>query len=977
MRMPRPRGREQWIQRDKVCHGLAVSFVQISVQAGVEQQSSGRANQRWRARPGFDVSLHASTAMSLSQGVASARGCAWTAVSQSGICLCGCHHQTRPLYSKPHSLFSPRRSAALLDGHALVLPFTLTRLVQREHGKMRTYPRLHVPVLLALGSAAAADQQPRAQELINPDGIAWPIPPSEPGNGPEAPQAPSPILINTNSVRPVGSASTLPPHFVASPAHAPVAPGPRPPGPIYTNTTAPPGPTVVTFTPPPQPTEITFYDLTNSSSSGNRSCTGCILAAQHPLTTWFDSSAFDNQWTSTVVTETVVTEFITYWNNNTIDTVVTEEHTVNQTKTVTAADDELITHTTPTFSVLVTDGVYLQFDAGPTYVIYNNIVGGPDEYIDRYFPEYDWTQQECAPTRTSLTGWQPAQTALQDWNYFVETHTTPLPNITKTPDAFPLPTQAVQYLGHEPAIYSQFFGLNLSECSLRPPSFSKSFELSHGINAPNAPAPTIPPQAAPPYMSPSTSTYLSTTYDTTSVHKTVRGCLRCLSDGEASVKVVQPTPAPGGDHDAHNFEPQPDEPAKPNAPGQPNEPGQPGQPGTPIGNGANPVNTPGPVQNEPGTSGQHDQDHQNLPPPVIIIGGQTLKPGETQTVGGVPVVRPVPSGDGETPRIIVGGSTYVYKPAQTPQPPILTVGGGTIAANPQGQFVFGTETLKPGGAPVIVNGNTVSLGPGGIAVVNGVTSTIPGLAAPAPTAAPPLVIGGQTVYATQVGGSATYVIAPAPAVGAGYWVVNDGTTAYVPAPGQTVTPDGTLTVSGTAYWRPNDVPGGIVVINGVTSTMGPGDVIVVNGATSTVASGAAITPAPALTINDLTYRQTVRDGTTEYVLGDGTTLVPGSTVEIDGTTYSLDQSGTALVINGQTSTIPNLPKSNSASVTSSSVASTTTAATTTTGRNAGDLIASGVGQTSKGAGASFQNAGIDKWVESFIIGAAGWLVMLL
>lgn len=678
------------------------------------------------------------------------------------------------------------------------------------------------------------------------------------------------------------------------------------------------------------------------------------------------------------MTETVVTEYITYWNNNTIDTVVTEEHTRNQTKTVTAADNELITHTTPTFSVQITDGVYLQFDAGPTYVIYNNIVGGPDEYVDRYFPEYDWTQKECVPTRTSLTGWQPATTALQDWNYFVETHTTPLPNVTKIVDAVRLPTQALQYLDHEPEIRSQFLGLNLSACSPRPPSLSKSFELSHGVNAPNAPAPTIPPpEAAPPYMSPSTSTYLSTTYDTTSVHKTVRGCLRCVSDGQASVKVAQPTPTPGGDHDAHNFEPQPDEPDQPSKPDTPNEPSKPDAPNQPDqqnGNGANPANTPAPAQNEPGKPGQPDQDQQNLPPPVIVIGGQTVKPGETQTVGGVPVVNPGTSGNGETARIIVGGSTYVFEPAQTTQPPILTVGGGTIAANPQGEFVFGTETLKPGGAPVVVNGNTVSLGPGGIAVVNGVTSTIPGLAAPAPTGAPPLVIGGQTVYATQVGGSATYVIAPGTAVGVGYWVVNDGTTAYVPAPGQTVTPDSTFTVSGTAYWRPNSALGGVVVINGVTSTMGPGDVIVVNGVTSTVASAAVITPAPALTINDLTYRQTVRDGTTEYVLGDGTTLVPGSTVEIDGTTYSLDQSGTALVINGQTSTIPKLPKSNSASVTSSSVVSTTS---TTTSRNAGDLIASGVGQTSKGAGASVQNAGIDKWVESLVIGAAGWLVMLL
>lgn len=825
---------------------------------------------------------------------------------------------------------------------------------------MRTYPRLHVPVLLALGSAAAASQQPR-------DRIPWLNPPSEPGNSPEAPQAPSPIIINTNNDPPAGSSSktTLPPHFVASPAHAPIAPGSRPPGPLYTNTTAAPGPTVVPFEPPSLHTKIAYYNKANSSSPSNRSCTGCILAAQHPLTTWFDSGSRFEPWTSTVVTETVVTEYITYMNNNTIDTVVTEKQTRNQTKTVTGADNQIITHTTPTFTVQVTPGVFLQLDAGPTYVIYNNIYGGPDQYINFYIPEYNWTQSDCVPTRTSLTGWQPAQTALHDWNYFVETHTTPLPNVTKTSQAVRLPSQVVQYLGLEPAIHSQFLGLNLSACSLQPPALSKSLELTHGIN--NPAAPTVPPPMAappPPMQSPATSTYLSTTYETTSVHNTVRGCLRCVPDGDASVKVAQPTPiTPGGDHDAHNF--------------QPDKPDTPGQPDKPIGIISNPDNTPGPIPNEPGNSNQHDQDHQNLPPPVIIIGGRPLEPGQTTTVAGVPVVRPVPSVDGENPKIIVGGSTYVYEAVPSPGSPVLTVGGGTIAANPQGEFVFGTETLKPGGAPVFVNGNTVSLGPGGVAVVNGVTTTIPGLAVPAATGAPPLVIDGQTVYATQVGGSATYIIVPGQ--GAGQWVVNDGTTAYAPAPGQTVTPHGTLTVSGTTYYLPGGAPGGVVVINGVTSTMAPGDVVVVNGVTSTVASGAVITPAPALTINDLTYRQTVRDGTTEYVLGDGTTLVPGSTVLIDGTTYSLDPSGTALVINGQTSTIPRLPKSTSVSVTSSSVESTpaTAIATATTGRNAGDLIASGVGQTSKGAAASVQNVGVDKWMESLIIGAAGWLLMLL
>jgi len=138
-----------------------------------------------------------------------------------------------------------------------------------------------------------------------------------------------------------------------------------------------------------------------------------------------------------------------------------------------------------------------------------------------------------------------------------------------------------------------------------------------------------------------------------------------------------------------------------------------------------------------------------------------------------------------------------------------------------------------------------------------------------------------------------------------------------------------------------------------------------------LAAGAEITAAPALTINGVTYAHTVRDGTTEYVLNDGTTLIPGSSIEIDGTTYSLDEQGTALIINDQTSTIPKLPKSNSASTTRSDSASTTRS------RDAGDLIASGIGETSKGVGPSTHTGGLDKWIESLVIGAAGWLTLLL
>lgn len=849
-----------------------------------------------------------------------------------------------------------------------------------------------------------------AEGLIALDLFSWnPSPPvdapHEEWHAPEAPQPASPLLAPDNGQE-AGLPMTLAPHFDASPGHAPIAPGPRPSGPVYTNTTptsspTPVEPTVITYTPPLPPTYLSQLNTGNQTacSTCNSSCTGCLLAAKRPITTWFDSTGLLVRWTSTVVTETIVTEYITYMNNGTIDTVVTQEHTVNQTKTVTGSNDEIITHTTPTFTVEVTDGVRLQFDAGPTYVIYNHIFGGPDQYFSLRFSQKNQTFAQCVPKETSLKDWKPPRTALQDWTHLVVTHTEPLPTTTKGQYNFPLPTQVLHYLEQEPAIQSQFRGLDLASCSFERPSLSDSLQLSlapPGV-PPSTPLSTSmglpPPLAAPPpsqpiLASPTTSTFLSTTYESTSVHNTVRGCLRCLPDSPVSLKADLPSPTPAGRPDIHNFVPPPNELNQPsdNIPRPLNVPG-------PTPNAPGPIASPaGPVTGEPGRPGHQDQDFSNWLPPVIVVGGQTLRPGQTQTIDGVPVIIP---GNGEGARIIVDGSTVALDAAATPGPPVLTVGGGTIAANPQGDFVFGTETLKPGGPPVIVNGNTVSLGPGGVAVVNGATQTITAGLPPSVTVPPASVVGDHTMFTTVVGGLTVGVVAPGQAVGAGSWVMVDGQAAFVPAPGQTVTPGGVLTLAGITYSLPQGAPGGVVVINGQTAyvpapgqTLTPGGaltisgttysfpegapagVVVINGVTSTMTPDAVLTPAPALTINDVTYTQTVRDGTTEYVLGDGTTLAPGSTVEIDGTTYSLDKSGTALIINGQTSTVHSLPKSNSASATSSSMASVTTS------RDAGDLIASGVGQTSKGVGASVQHPGIDRWVESLVVGAAGWLLVL-
>ena len=86
--------------------------------------------------------------------------------------------------------------------------------------------------------------------------------------------------------------------------------------------------------------------------------------------------------------------------NSTIETVLTETQTVNQTKTVIGAANETITHQTPTFLIEATPGVFVTVDAGPTYVIYNNISGGLDYYTATTGPSYSFDQ--CLPSITAV-----------------------------------------------------------------------------------------------------------------------------------------------------------------------------------------------------------------------------------------------------------------------------------------------------------------------------------------------------------------------------------------------------------------------------------------------------------------------------------------------------------------------------------------------------------------------------------------------
>jgi hypothetical protein len=226
-----------------------------------------------------------------------------------------------------------------------------------------------------------------------------------------------------------------------------------------------------------------------------------------------------------------------------------------------------------------------------------------------------------------------------------------------------------------------------------------------------------------------------------------------------------------------------------------------------------------------------------------MIGGQTLVAGSAVTVDGTTI-----SLQSEGTAAVINGVTQSL--SQATATAVLNIGGKTYTAQ-SGTFVIEGRTLKPG-AMITVDGTTVSLAPDETtAVVNGITTTLAQITAPAA-----LTFGGH-VYAAQTGSA--YVI-----------------------DGKTLTPGGIMTLAG-----------GTTV-----SLASSGSFIVINGVTSNIPGTAAATPTSVLTVGGKTY--TASSGS--YVI-DGQALTSGGVITLsDGTTLSLGAS--ELIINGQTSTLP-------------------------------------------------------------------------
>lgn len=306
----------------------------------------------------------------------------------------------------------------------------------------------------------------------------------------------------------------------------------------------------------------------------------------------------------------------------------------------------------------------------------------------------------------------------------------------------------------------------------------------------------------------------------------------------------------------------------------------------------------------------------------FLIGGQTLAPGSTAiTLSGTPIS--LPAGASQA---IVGGSTVEIHPAGiTPGPgaghvPALTFAGSTYSANSLGQFIIGKQTLSPGAA-ITVSGTQISLAAAGnAAVIEGNTEllTLNGMRTAAmltfdgstftADASSDFVISGQTLTpggSIQVSGTpisypagVTAVVIGTKTLPLSFGTISSGVRPVITFDGSTFTADAAsdFTINGQTL-----TPGANIDVSGIPISYPSAGTAVVIGTSTEPFSFATVTGAetPTITFDGSTY---TADASSDFVI-DGQTLAPGGVITINGTPISYAAAGTDVVIGKSTEAV--------------------------------------------------------------------------
>lgn len=292
-------------------------------------------------------------------------------------------------------------------------------------------------------------------------------------------------------------------------------------------------------------------------------------------------------------------------------------------------------------------------------------------------------------------------------------------------------------------------------------------------------------------------------------------------------------------------------------------------------------------------------------PSGISIAGTTILPGGPGiTISGTPI------------SLAQSGTLFLESspirisndPSSTPIF-VFTIGGQTATAHPTG-FALADSEIVPGGAPMIVSGTRVSLGPSGILVIG--DSSV-NLLVPTPTSNV-FTVGSQRFTANPTG----FALAGSPLLPGGAPIIILGTPVSLAASGVLVI--GSLSI---ALPTPPPIPN-IFTANGLTFTAVSSAIIVdgttlLPGGVAATISGTPISlkaeadsnvliigtsslhvPAHSTATNIFTIAGLTFTSQSSGVVVDGSTLVPGgSAATISGTLVSLEAGGRSLVVGSQ------------------------------------------------------------------------------
>lgn len=290
----------------------------------------------------------------------------------------------------------------------------------------------------------------------------------------------------------------------------------------------------------------------------------------------------------------------------------------------------------------------------------------------------------------------------------------------------------------------------------------------------------------------------------------------------------------------------------------------------------------------------------NAGPPVLTIGSQTITANsqnqyiigsQTLTSGGRIIVSgttisPFPSVNG----VIAGTNTETLKSGPFSgaiSPPAIMIGSQTITADSLGRYVFGSQTLTPGGA-ITIAGTKISLAPGltpggGTAISDNMISALPGGAG--------LIFGTSTEK--LISGPLPDITSP-PAITVRSQIITADSLGQYLFGSQTLTPGGIITIAGTTI---SLAPGGTeAIVGSSTEVLRPEIISTHLGKEGYGNAGVPKITSPAITIGSQTI---TADSLGQYVFGSQT-MTPGGVIKIAGTTVSLAPGRTGALVGSST-----------------------------------------------------------------------------